>query len=276
MVGRRRRLEAELGEQVRARLAHLLADGRSEENTLPSPLGARRQLEPAEPDLHAPAPARFRRVHLHLVVGLLVLGLVGAGWGLLRARPVALATPVGPSPTAESPASAAAPSPATPGPTPSGGPSAQILVHVLGAVVRPGVVSLPAQSRVLDAINAAGGLRRRANPGDLNLAQVLSDGEQVLIGTKAKPAGEVRQGGGGPATRRGTGSAATRGGQAQVDLNAATEAELETLPGIGPVTAAKITAWRDQHGRFTRVEELQEIDGIGPKTFAQLAEHVRV
>jgi competence protein ComEA len=148
-------------------------------------------------------------------------------------------------------------------------------VHVLGAVVRPGVVSLPAQSRVLDAINAAGGLRRRANPGDLNLAQVLADGEQVLIGTKAEPAGEVRQGGG-PATRRGAGSTATRGGQAQLDLNAATEAELETLPGIGPVTAAKITAWRDEHGRFTRVEELQEIDGIGPKTFAQLADHVRV
>jgi competence protein ComEA len=165
--------------------------------------------------------------------------------------------------------------PATPVPTPSGGPAAQILVHVLGAVVRPGVVSLPAQSRVLDAINAAGGLRRRANPGDLNLAQVLADGQQVMIGTKADPAGEVRQGGG-ASTRRGTGSTATRGGQAQLDLNAATEAELETLPGIGPVTAAKITAWRDEHGRFTRVEELQEIDGIGPKTFAQLAEQVRV
>jgi competence protein ComEA len=165
--------------------------------------------------------------------------------------------------------------PATPVPTPSGGPSAQILVHVLGAVVRPGVVSLPAQSRVLDAIDAAGGLRRRANPGDLNLAQVLADGQQVVIGTKADPAGEVRQGGG-ASTRRGTGSTATRGGQAQLDLNAATEAELETLPGIGPVTAAKITAWRDEHGRFTRVEELQEIDGIGPKTFAQLAEQVRV
>ena len=122
-----------------------------------------------------------------------------------------------------------------------------------------------------DAIEKAGGLARSADPGDLNLAQLLTDGEQIVIGTKSEPAGEVRDGGGGGGgTGDGTGSSAT------LDLNRATQAQLEELPGVGPVTAAKIIAWREEHRRFTRVEELQEVDGIGPKTYAQLAPHVRV
>lgn len=150
---------------------------------------------------------------------------------------------------------------------------------MLGAVRRPGVVELAAGSRVSDAIAAAGGLRGDAAPGELNLAQVLVDGQQVLIGTKRDPAGEVR-GSGGPAGSTGSGGSAGPGGSGEaaavVDLNAATAAQLDELPGVGPVTAGSILAWREQHGRFSRIEELQEIDGIGPKTYAQIAPHVRV
>ena len=113
-------------------------------------------------------------------------------------------------------------------------------------------------------------MTRSADPGDLNLAQLLTDGQQIVIGTRRRPAGEVRDSGADE-------SDPSQPGQARaIDLNRATQAQLEQLPGVGPVTAASILGWRQQHGRFTRVEELQEVDGIGPKTYAQIAPHVRV
>jgi competence protein ComEA len=232
-------------------------------------------------DWEQPPIRRFHRRHLGIVVALLVLGLLGAGWSVLRARPVAIAS-TGSVPAASGSVLSSTSSPGSPGGTPgssspTGSPAPVILVHVLGAVRRPGVVSLPERSRVLDAIRGAGGLRADAAPEDLNLAQVLTDGEQVLIGTRKKPVGEVRDGSGGTAS--GTTDAGSGGGSdagSVVDLNRATETQLEALPGIGPVTAGKITAWRTAHGRFSRIEELQEVDGIGPKTYAQLAPHVRV
>jgi competence protein ComEA len=144
---------------------------------------------------------------------------------------------------------------------------------VLGAVRRPGLVRLSEGSRVQDAIDAAGGLLPSADPAEINLAQPLGDGQQVFIGTKARPSGQVRQTGaaGGGATTAGSGEAGT-----QIDLNSATASQLDTLPGVGPVTAERIIAWRTEHRRFSRVEELQEVDGIGPKTYAQIAPHVRV
>ena len=123
-----------------------------------------------------------------------------------------------------------------------------------------------------DAIDAAGGLLPAADPGEINLAQPLGDGQQVLIGTSAHPSGEVRQ------TGAGSGTTATGTGEpgGQIDLNSATAGQLDTLPGVGPVTVERIIAWRSEHRRFSRVEELQEVDGIGPKTYAQIAPHVRV
>jgi competence protein ComEA len=207
---------------------------------------------------------RFGRMHAGVISALLILGLLTAGWLLLRARPVAIASP-GEVVTMSTPQ----PTAATASPSASQR-AAKLVVHVLGAVRRPGLVKLPEHSRVQDAIDAAGGLTGRADPGELNLAQPLADGQQLVIGTKSDPAGEVRDGGepGGA----GSGSSTT----ATLDLNRANQAQLEELPGVGPVTAQAILTWRQQHGRFNRIEELQEVDGIGPKTYAQIAPHVRV
>jgi competence protein ComEA len=145
-----------------------------------------------------------------------------------------------------------------------------IVVHVAGAVRRPGLVRLAERSRVQDAITAAGGLTRAARPGELNLAQLLTDGQQVLIGTAQHPVTEVREGGGPP---QGTGASTLA---SPIDLNHATATQLEQLPGVGPVTAANIIGWRQQRGRFASVAELQQVDGIGPRTYARIAPHVRV
>ena len=205
---------------------------------------------------------RFSRIHVGVVSTLLILGLITAGWLLLRARPVAVASP-GDVVTVTT----SGPTMASATPSPKG--AAKIVVHIFGAVRHPGLVRLPESSRVQDAIDAAGGLTRRADPGELNLAQLLSDGQQVVIGTRSEPAGEVRD-------QAGSGTARGPSATGALDLNRANQSQLEELPGVGPVTAQAILTWRQQHGRFSRIEELQEVDGIGPKTYAQIAPHVRV
>jgi len=150
----------------------------------------------------------------------------------------------------------------------------EMMVHVLGAVATPGVVVLSPGARVADAIGAAGGLSQDADCAELNLAAPVSDGDQVVVGTRSAPRGEVRRAGE-PTTVPASGSG-SQGAGSTLDLNTATADQLDGLPGVGPVTAQRILAWRDQHGRFTRVEELQEVDGIGEKTYAQLAPLVRV
>lgn len=227
----------------------------------------------------------FRRTHLVVVAAVVALGILVAGWAVLRARPVAVA--VTPPITSAAPVDAPTGAPVDPGT--STGPSASVagvVVHVLGSVRKPGLVRLPAGSRVQDAIEAAGGLSGKADPGELNLAQAVADGQQIVVGTKNKPSGEVRDGAvgggsggagtsGGGTGRPGAGGSVTGPGQ-PVDLNTASQAELEELPGVGPVMAGKILAWRTENGRFSRVEELQEIDGVGPKTYAKLAPLCRV
>ena len=155
-------------------------------------------------------------------------------------------------------------------PSPSSSASGKVVVDVDGAVRRPGVVELPSGSRVVDAIEAAGGVKPSGDTGSLNLAQVLLDGEQVVVPTEGQAAGPAD-----PATLASPepGVAPTTG---LVSINTATEVELETLPGIGPVLAAAIVEWRTQNGGFTSIEQLQDVSGIGPSTFADLAPLVRL
>ncbi len=293
-VARRRTPDPELAALARERLARLL--GTTGE--------APRRAGPAQPadDVDDPRsgggssaarvdvtvadlepPRRFTRWHLGVVAVVLLVGLVWGGWSWARSRPEAVAA-VPAVQTAEVPSAAATPAApvptaaATPGSVPS---AAGPVVHVLGAVAHPGLVRLAVGARVQDAIRAAGGLRRDADPDELNLAQPLEDGVQVVVGTRRHPEGEVRPAAGASAGSgsAGSGSSAGPGSSttgAAVDLNAAGLEQLETLPGVGPVTAQKILDWRQQHGRFSSVAELQEVDGIGPKTFARIAPRARV
>ena len=218
------------------------------------------EAHPAElPAPNAPAarPAIGRVTSRHvIVVAVLLLCSVGVAIAALG-RSVATEVPVQPL-VVES----AAPGPPSPSPTP------MVRVHVAGAVAIPGVVTIADGSIVQDAIAAAGGLTSEADPALLNLAAPVSDGMQIAIGTHEEPLGDITGESGG------TGGAGSAPGP--LDLNSATLADLEGLPGVGPVTAQAILAWREEHGRFTAVEELQEISGIGPKTFQKLSPLVQV
>jgi len=163
----------------------------------------------------------------------------------------------------------------------TGQPVPMVVVHVAGRVRRPGLVTLTAGGRLAEAIGAAGGAGPGAAPHRLNLARHVADGEKIVVpgphdsvsegpvtgGTVGAAGGSA----GGPAAGIGAG-----GGSGLLDLNTATQPQLEELPGIGPVTASAIIGWRTAHQRFSRVEELGEVDGIGPKTLERLRPLVRV
>ena len=145
---------------------------------------------------------------------------------------------------------------------PSG--SGSIVISVVGRVASPGLVTLPDGARVADALEAAGGAAPGAKLGSLNLARRLTDGEQIYVGVPV-PAGARP-----PASAPGAGQS----GGAPVDLNSASLSTLDTLPGVGPVTAQRILDWRTEHGRFASVEQLREVDGIGPTRYARLKDLV--
>lgn len=138
-----------------------------------------------------------------------------------------------------------------------------VTVHVVGRVRRPSVVTLPFGSRVADAVAAAGGLKEGASAGDLNLARVLVDGEQVIVGrANARPL---------PSS-----AVASSGDDGVLNINVASAAELEELPGVGPVLAGRIVEWRETNGPFPSIEILDEVSGIGDALLAQLRPLVRV
>ena len=149
-------------------------------------------------------------------------------------------------------------------------PTGSIVVDVTGKVRRPGIATLPLGSRVVDALEAAGGARPGVRTGTLNLARVLADGEQIVVGVPAPP-GVAASAAGAPVAGAAGGSATAT---PLVNLNSATQADLELLPGIGPVTARSILTFRSENGAFTSVDELLEVSGIGDATLAEIAPFV--
>ena len=253
---------------------------------------------PAGVRLHAEGAVHGQHV---VVLALLVAALVAVGaWWVLAGRPgeptvvapvvsrgpdqaVALPDVASDAPTDVAPGAApdaapdavpdaavdaAAPSAAGAGAAGAGSGQGEVVVDVTGRVRSPGLVTLPAGSRVADAVAAAGGLRPGTDSTGLNLARPLVDGEQVLVGVRSaswpqQPEPPQVAVGGVPAA-------------APVDVNTATLEQLDVLPGIGPVTAQAILDWRTAHGAFTTVDELLEVDGIGEVTLADIRDLVTV
>jgi competence protein ComEA len=161
-------------------------------------------------------------------------------------------------------------------------PAAQgpVVVSVVGLVHKPGLVTLDPGARIADALTAAGGPLDGADLIGLNMARKIVDGEQIVVGIAAPPGEPTAMGssgaGGAAPQPEAPASGAPSAPGTPVDLNAATVEQLDGLPGIGPVTAAAIVAWRDAHGRFTSVEQLGDVDGIGPARLEKLRALVRV
>ena len=236
------------------------------------------RLPPPHPPLGSPHLARLTDLWARwrdrpevAVVALLVLAL-GAGTYWYRAG-MAGAADEGAAQTAATARRAAVSEASGPmasaGSAPAGA-GAEAVVHVAGAVVRPGVYTLAAGSRVADAIEAGGGPAPEADLDRLNLAAKVVDGQRVLVTRRGEPAppDEGTTGGGDPASGVGSGE--------RLNLNTATKAQLEALPGIGPSMAQAILDQRQRRGGFRSVRDLLDVRGIGDARFAELRDLVSV
>lgn len=215
-----------------------------------------------------------RRTGSALVAAVAIAAVVLGGWTLFRAQSTQIGQPqlftaghpsraagLAASPVSE--AEALAPAPAS---APTG-----IVVDVEGKVAKPGVLHLPAGSRVMDALSAAGGALPGTDLLPLNQARILNDGEQLLVGASGAP-------GSGAAPSTTAAHAGSRGKippSGPVHLNTATADQLEQLPGVGPALAQRILDWRTQHGRFDSIGELQQVHGLGPAKFGALRQWVQ-
>lgn len=185
---------------------------------------------------------------------------------LLAQRPEPERPP--PLPAAREPAAAGHATPGTVSATSA--TSEPLVVSVVGKVAEPGLVTVAPGARVADAVDAAGGARPGTDLATINLARRLTDGEQLYVGVPVPP--RMRTAVAGP----GAAAAAEGAAEPAVNLNSAGQDELEELPGVGEVTARRIRDWRSENGRFTAVEQLREVDGIGEKRFEQLRDLVAI
>jgi competence protein ComEA len=196
--------------------------------------------------------ATLSRAELIALVAVVGVTVAGAGFWYVRSLPAPVQVRSGPSGALVA------------APTASASPATVILVDIAGWVRRPGVYEFAEGARVIDAIDAAGGARPGAVLSSLNLAAPLVDGTQVLVPKESQSA---------PTTETGTG---TSGATGLVNVNSATNAELETLPGIGEVIAQAIVDHRTENGPFTSVEQLVDVSGIGDATLENIRELVTV
>lgn len=196
--------------------------------------------------------ATLSRAELIALVAVVGVTVAGAGFWYVRSLPAPVQVRSGPSEAL------------VPAPIASASPTTVILVDVAGWIRRPGVYEFAEGARVIDAIDAAGGARPGAVLSSLNLAAPLVDGTQVLVPKESQSA---------PTTETGTG---TPGATGLVNVNSATNAELETLPGIGEVIAQAIVDHRTENGPFTSVEQLVDVSGIGDATLENIRELVTV
>ncbi|GAA3437391.1 ComEA family DNA-binding protein [Kutzneria kofuensis] len=226
--------------QVRNRLADVLGGAVSEPQDPPET----RAGPSVERWLPGGARVRRPRTAVLALAGVAVLAALAAALGMWLSRPVLEQPPL--------------PAPATPTAAHSAGAGrpGPLVVSVVGKVARPGLVTVPDGSRVADALRAAGGPLPDADLTQLNLARKLADGEQVAVGVP-QPA---------PAQGQPPG---------KVNLNTATQTDLETLPGVGPTMAQRILQWRTKNGRFQSVDQLREVDGIGATRFDHLKDLVQ-
>ncbi|MET7374084.1 ComEA family DNA-binding protein [Micromonospora arida] len=212
------------------------------------------------PDRRLPGPGAFdpgRRGVRALAVVAVVVVLGAAGWAW-QARPQS--EPVAPLASDTAPAAPAAADPSASG-------TGELVVAVAGKVRKPGLVRLPAGSRLADAVQAAGGALPGVDVALLNPARKVTDGELIVVGVTPPP---LPGGAAGPAA----GGAAPAAGP--LNLNTATLAQLDALPGVGPVLAQRILTHRDQHGGFKSVGDLRQVDGIGDARYEQLKDLVTV
>lgn len=161
----------------------------------------------------------------------------------------------------------------------------KIIVHISGAVQNEGIVELESGSRVADAIEKAGGLKENAYMDEINLAYQLEDGEKIHIPTveeqkekenqESKVENESGTGSDGT-TSRSSNSSINNGSQTKININTATEQELDSLPGIGPSTAAKILEYRKEKGKFKTIEEIKEVSGIGESKYEKIKDKITV
>jgi competence protein ComEA len=239
--------------------------------------------EPIRPERLRDARWTLTPRHVLVLLAVLAIGLSWAAWTFLRARPETLPATSPSIATTGSPVSQPTPGQTqsgtrqSPGASPATGPSQSsgaaspagqplLVVYVAGKVRRPGLVRVRTGSRVADVLALAGGPLPGVDLTTLNLARQITDGEQITVGLPAQPP---------PTNPPGTTtpSAATTD---PVNLNTATVAQLDALPGVGPVLAQRILDYRTQNGPFTTIDQLQEVPGVGPKKFDSLKPHVRL